>query len=277
MDNRPSIDRELLVPILIGAFSILGIVAVLIVGRAMNAPAEVAATPSATPFQYVYLGTEPAVSTPLLEGSLIPPPPAETSEDGPFLGGTPESMTPTRSSSLSTPTRSGSVSTPLVLPSLSGTNSSPGTALRTNTPNRTPTSTVNSTAAASNTYDDADFRLFYTGNWVSQTNVSGAHQGTLHVSDTTGNLVSFTFTGQEIQLYYQPGTSLGTVTVTFDNETLAIPVNQSQGNGVWVYALDTAGSHTAIITHTGGGSVNIDKLVIPAPTATPTRTPTATP
>jgi hypothetical protein len=268
MDNRPSIDRELLVPILIGAFSILGIGVVLIVGRALNAPAEVAATPSATPFQYVYLGTEPAISTPLLEGSLIPPPPAATSEDGPLLGETPESMTPTRS---------GSVSTPLVLPSLSVTNTSPGTALRTNTPNRTPTPTVNSTAAASNTYDDADFRLFYTGNWVSQTNVSGAHQGTLHVSDTTGNLVSFTFTGQEIQLYYQPGTSLGTVTVTFDNETLAIPVNQSQGNGVWVYALDTAGSHTAIITHTGGGSVNIDKLVIPAPTATPTRTPTATP
>ena len=39
----------------------------------------------------------------------------------------------------------------------------------------------------------------------------------------------------------------------------------------------TAGTHVMVITHSGGGSINIDSLVVPAPTATPTRTPTSNP
>jgi hypothetical protein len=246
MDNQPAIDRGILIPILIGGFSVIGIVVVLLIGRRLSAPAEIAVTPSATRFQYLYLGTEPAITTPLVEGSEIPLTEEPIEEP---LDSTPNSNnTPTGSVQLT--------NTPVVL--------------------ATSTSTLSSPVAA-NTYDDTDSRLTYSGNWSTPTNVSGAYQNTLHISDATGNSVSFNFTGQEIQLYYQAGVSLGTVTITFDNDALGIPVSQSQSSGVWTYMLDTAGAHTVVITHTSGGSVNIDRLVIPSPTVTPTRTPTPTP
>ena len=265
MDNQPAIDRSLLVPILIGGFSIIGIIVVLLIGRSLNSPIVVPVTPSATRYQYLYLGTEPAITTPLLEGSDIPlsEEPSEEPIAEPPLGATPTLPT---------------VGTPIILtPPGSGTVSTPaGGTLATNTPGQLATSTPG-TPVAANTYDDTDSRLTYTGNWVPQTNVSAAYQNTLHVSDTAGNSISFNFVGQEIQLYYQAGASLGTVNITFDNETLAIPVSQSQTSGVWTYILDTAGDHTVTIRHASGGSVNIDRLVIPALTATPlTVTPTAT-
>jgi hypothetical protein len=265
MDNKPAIDRDLLIPILIGGLSVVGIVVVLLIGRAMNTPAEVPMTPSATAFQYIFLGTEPAISTPLVEESMLPP-----TDD--FVDGFPANPTP----AFETPTPL-SASTLLVLPTIGASaTSTSGATVRTSTPRPSSTATA-STAVVANTYDDTDTRLQYSSGWVSQTGVSGAYQNTLHVSDTIGNSVTFTFTGQEIQLFYQAGSSLGTLTITFDTETLAIPVNQAQSNGVWVYLLETGGAHTITIRHTSGGSVNIDKLVIPAPTATPTRTPTPTP
>jgi hypothetical protein len=265
MDNKPAIDRDLLIPIVIGGLSVVGIVVVLLIGRAVNTPVELPMTPSATPFQYIYLGTEPAISTQFIEGSVLPP----TDE---FPDGFP--INPT--SAFETPTPP-SASTPLILPTLGASaTSSSGGVPGTSTPRPSPTSTPG-TAVVANTYDDADTRLEYSSGWVSQTGVTGSYQNTLHVSDTIGNSVTFTFTGQEIQLFYQAGSSLGTLTITFDTETLAIPVNQAQSNGVWVYLLQTGGSHTVTIRHTSGGSVNIDKLVIPAPTATPTRTPTSNP
>lgn len=284
MDNRPPLDRELLVPIFIGGFSLIGIIVALMIGRSMNAPAEVAMTPSATPFQYVYLGTEPAISTPLVEGSEGAPTrePAEGAFPTDALSGasTPLFFTPTRSSSAlstptsplfgSTPTRASSVSTPLILATAPA-----GTVVRTSTSTGGPTSTAtNATAAASNTYDDTDPRLSYSPGWAPQTGVAGAYQETLHLSTANGNSVSFTFTGQEIHLFYQPGTSLGIVTITFDTDPLGTTLNEAQGGGEWVKMLDSAGTHTVTITHTSGGSVNIDRLVIPALAPTPTRTST---
>ncbi|HMB21697.1 MAG TPA: hypothetical protein VKP08_02640, partial [Anaerolineales bacterium] len=69
MNNQSSTGRELLIPILLGGFSILGIIAVLVVGRSLNAPAEIDTTPSSTPFQYIFIGTEPAITTLIVEGS----------------------------------------------------------------------------------------------------------------------------------------------------------------------------------------------------------------
>ena len=268
MDNQPPLDRSLLFPILVGGFSIIGIIVVLLIGRALNSPAEVPVTPSATRFQFLFLGTEPAITTPILEESEIPltEEPIEEPDD--------EAPIPV-TATLPAP----GIATPIILTPPAGTVSTPtGSVQRTNTPGQLATSTLSSPAAA-NTYDDTDSRLTYTGSWVPQTNVSGAYQNTLHVSDTAGNSLSFNFVGQEIQLYYQSGASLGTVNITFDNETLAIPLSQSQTSGVWTYTLDTAGDHTVTIRHASGGAVNIDRLVIPALTVTQTqtRTPTLTP
>ena len=265
MDNQPTLDRSILIPLLLGGFSIVGIIVVLLVGRALSSPAEVVVTPSATSFQFLYLGTEPAISTPLLEESEIPLTEEPIEEPGdeppPFA----------------TPTGSGTgIATPIILSPPGTVNTPSGGGQPTSTPVRLATSTL-STPVVANTYDDTDSRLTYTGNWIPQTNVNGAYQNTLHVSDTAGNSLSFNFVGQEIQLYYQAGASLGTINILFDNETLPITVSQSQTSGVWSYMLDSGGDHTVTIRHASGGAVNVDRLVIPAPTATPTRTPTLTP
>ena len=287
MDNRAPLDRELLIPILLGGFSVIGIIIVLLIGRSLNAPAQVAMTPSATPFQYVYLGTEPAISTPLVQGSESTPLGEGGSIDSDGTNAPPFLATATRSSSLSTPTpplfgstptRSSSVSTPLILSTSNLTNTPSGNVLRTNTPGSAPTSTAtNSTVAAFNTYDDTDPRLLYSGTWAPQTNVTGAHQGTLHVSNSIGDSVTFTFTGSEIHLFYQAGPSLGDITITIDGLG-SPPISQSQAQTQikeWVPTnLLSSGTHSIVITHSGGGSANIDSLVIPGLTPTPTQTST---
>jgi hypothetical protein len=267
MHNQPAIDRSLLFPILIAGFSVVGIIVVLLIGRALNAPPAVPVTPSATPFQFLFLGTEPAITTPLVEESEVATTEEPTEETAAI---TPVFVSPTLPS-VST------VSTPVILTSPSSIRTPTGGTPLTGTPILLGTATATlSSPVAANTYDDTDSRLAYSGSWVPRTNVSGAYQSTLHVSETVGSSVRFTFTGQEIQLFYQPGASLGIITTTFDDDTLGIQFTQTQSNGVWAYTLETAGTHTVVISHTGGGSVNIDRLVIPAATPTPTRSPTPT-
>jgi hypothetical protein len=252
------------------------------IGRALNAPAEIPMTPSATPFQYIFLGTEPAITTPLLEGSAIAPssevfPTEVFPSEGFPTQGFPTPRLPTQPNpGFPTSTRSSSVSTPLVLNTVtSGTN-----VARTSTASRVPSSTATSgTATLANTYDDTDSRLLYNGTWVAQTGVSGAHQNTLHVSNTVGDSVTFTFTGPQIHVFYQSGPSLGAITITIDG--LGAPaLSQAQSQTQikeWVSDLLPAGTHEIVVEHHDGGSVNIDSLYVPAPTPTPTRTPTPNP
>ena len=70
MNNQPAFDRSILVPIFLSGFSVIGIVVVLLIGRSLSTPPEVPMTPSATRFSYVYLGTEPAITTPLVAAAL---------------------------------------------------------------------------------------------------------------------------------------------------------------------------------------------------------------
>jgi hypothetical protein len=265
MDNRPTIDPGILFPILFSGLSIIGIIVVLLIGRSLNSPPPVSASPSATPFQYIYLGTEPAITTPLEESQL--PPTVEPVETPPVFS------SPT-SASVST------ISTPVILTNPNTTSTSTSIVLRTNTPNPLSTSTATlGTPISADTYDDTDSRLAYSSGWVGQTGVSGAYQGTLHISNANGNTVTFTFTGQEFHLFYQAGPSLGSMTITIDGlggPAVSQAQSQTQIKEWTPDNLLPAGTHLIVITHAGGGSINIDSLVVPAPTSTPTRTPTAT-
>jgi hypothetical protein len=269
MDNRPTIDRTILLPIIFGGFSIIGIIVVLLIGRSLNSPPPVSASPSATQFQYIYLGTEPAITTPLTEDSEIVPVPTEPPVEEPV------DATPTLAAPDST-----SVPTLIILTPPNTTSTSTSIFLRTNTPIQPATSTATlSTPVSVDTYDDTDARLAYSTGWTNQTGVSGAYQGTLHISNANGNSVTFTFTGQEIHMFYQAGPSLGSMTITIDN--LGGPaISQAQNVTQireWDSGLLTAGTHSIVITHSGGGSINVDSLVVPAPTVTPTTiTPTRT-
>jgi len=247
MDKQPSFDRALIIPILIGGLSVVGIIVVLLVARSLNAPAEIAVTPSATPFQYIYLGTEPAITTPFVEGSELPP----TAEE---LDATPVRRTPTGRPA----------ATPIIL--ATATN---GGQL-TNTP--APTSTSASGPPLNpGTYEDLDSHLIYAGAW----NQTGTGD-TLHVSSVPGSTISFRFIGRELRIFYDGGSTLGRMTVTIDNQSATL--DQSAGNE-WVSATFPNGTHTVLITHASGGAVNLDYVIIPEPTltATPTRTRTATP
>jgi len=249
MNDKLTIDRELWIPILVGGFSVVGIIIVLLIGRALNSPTPIPATPSATPFQYVYLGTEPAITTLL---------PEETETVFP------EDVIPPTISELATATRS-SIAPPIIL--------------LTNTPGGLPTSTPVTTVVGAFVYDDADGRLLYMGSWSSQTNVSGAHEETLHVSNGIGNVLTFPFTGTEIHLFYQAGPSLGVVSITIDAEEyplLNLSNSQTQIKE-WVSDRLSNEPHQIVVAHVEGGSVNIDSLSVPAPTPTPTRQPTSNP
>ncbi|RPI91288.1 MAG: hypothetical protein EHM40_16165 [Chloroflexi bacterium] len=258
MDNQPAINREFLIPILIGGFSVVGIIVVLLVGRLVNSPAEIAATPSSTPFQYVYLGTEPAITTLVVEGSELPAtdePADEFPPDGP------------------------PINTPMIPAQQNATRTATGNVLRTGTPSRMPTATRTNTPSTANTYDDTDSRLDYSDGWISQSGLTGSnapYNGTLHISDVADDKsVTIQFSGQEIFFYYLSGPSGGIVTIYLDDDPLALTtVNQAQGGGVWHFVLESTRTHRVRIEHTGGGSVNVDRFVIPAPTPTPTRTPT---
>ena len=268
MDNQSAVDRSILIPVGVGAMSIIGIIVILLVGRSLNAPAQIAVTESATPFQFVYLGTEPAIVTPLFEGSVIPVTEEPEPDDEEPIEPPPVLVTPTRPAA----------STPIQL-TLAGTASTPtSSVLRTNTPVQLVTSTLSSPVSA-NTIDDTHSRHSYAGGWLPQTGVSGAYQGTLHISTAAGNSVSFTFTGSQIRLFYQASPSFGTITITIDGVGEP-PLSQSQSETEiveWSSDLLTQETHTVVIEHESGGSVNIDSFVLPASTPTPTRTPTSTP
>jgi hypothetical protein len=259
MDTQPSFDRSLLIPIFVSGLSVIGIVVVLLIGRALNSPAEVSVTPSTTRFSYVYLGTEPAITTPLTgETEFLPTdePIEEPTEDPSVI--TPLAPTPTTAT---TPTRPGA-GTPIILTLPNITNTFPPTSTSASGPPLTP-----------GTYDDVDSNLVYSppNGWAA--NNAG---GTLHVSTVPGSTVSFRFIGTQLRIRYQGGLSLGQMRITVDN--VSENLNQSDGNSEWVWPSSlTNVTHTVVITHVGGGAVNLDQVIIlspatPTPTATPTRT-----
>lgn len=244
MDNQPAFDRSILIPIFLSGLSVIGIIVVLLIGRSMNSPAEVPVTPSATRFQYVFLGTEPVLTTPLVEETEIELPEPEVPTEAP----------------IQEPPTSPAIATPIILatptPNPQQTNTPPPTATSASGPPLNP-----------GTYDDVDSRIVYNG-W-NATN-SG---GTLHVSIAPGSTITFRFIGRELRLLYQGGNTLGQVRITIDN--VSDTLDQSSGSE-WVSDLFASGTHTVLITHVGGGSVNLDQIIIPEPanTPTPTRTPT---
>ncbi|HEX5943265.1 MAG TPA: hypothetical protein VFY66_13370 [Anaerolineales bacterium] len=260
MDDQPAFDRSILIPIFLSGFSVIGIVVVLLIGRSLSAPPEVPMTPSATRFAYVYLGTEPAITTPLIDETEI-----VITDEPIFEEPTEEQIT--APPVLATLTRPGP-STPIILPSATGN------LQRTNTPAAPTASSVSSAPLTPATYDDVDSNLVYSPPNAWAANNAG---GTLHVSTVPGSTISFRFVGTQLRLRYQGGLSLGQMRITVDNvsETL----DQSDGNTEWLWPNSlTNVTHTVLITHVGGGAVNLDQVIILAPaTPTPSVTPTRTP
>ena len=246
MDKKPSLDRELIWPILLGGLSLIGIGVVFVLGRMSGAREALPADNTATPFRFAYLGTEPGLSTLTPEVTDTPVPTV----------------------------------TELVLPPVSFETPTEVILLPTGQPLRpSPTPTASATiASVLSKFDDTYSQILYNGEWVSQTNVTDTYQNTLHISFTVGNSASFTFVGEQVILSFQSGPSLGRISITLDG--FPFEVDQSSGSTQlvdWQSAILVRGTHTIMITHLSGGSVNIDSITIPdVSTPTPTLTPSAT-
>ena len=263
MDNQPSFDRGLIPPALIGIFSVIGICLVLLVYRYNTSSTVVEVTVTQTPFKFIFLGTEPAISTePSSEESAI-----ATLEEEPPLVFTQPSPNLTQPSPIILSPTTPQITTP----------TTPNPSLLTPL---NPTATLASAAPPPlnpGTYDDVYPGLIYSGNWVNQTNVSSAYLNTLHISNTLttpGNSVTFRFIGQEVRVLYQSGASLGVMGITLD--TTSSQLDQSDSSNELVLTATQSGTHTVTLTHLSGGTVNLDSVIVPS-LATPTATPTSTP
>jgi hypothetical protein len=254
MDNKPSFDRSLLIPIGVGIFSVMGICVILVMGRIKTTRATVEEVPTATQFQYAFIGTEPAISTVTLDGI--------EGEGRPTLtAGVPTSAPRVTPDLLPTNTFA-----PIItLPPLEDTN----------TPTRTPTS-ASTAPFGPGTYDDIDSLFIYSGDWDSRSGVTGAEKNTLHVSETLGNSVTFRYSGIELIIFFQGGTSLGTIRVTIDNTSSLVNQSDYSGSTQLPFSATSAGIHTVTITHLSGGSVNLDQIVVSVVPPTPGNSPTPT-
>src|SRR5574341_939250 len=268
MDNRPPIDRDLLLPILVGGFSVFGIIIILLVGRLNASRGTIPAEQTETPFKYVFLGTEPGLDTAspeVTEADLL----TETGTPFDIVIDTP---TPRPLVTVSvTPTRA----TPNATNATGGPPGSDGTS---GPPIGLPTSTsASGPPLGAATYDDIDSQLIYDGpGWASQTGVAGAYHNTLHVSTVPDSSVSFRFIGKELRIFYLAGSSLGKVTISIDGQPYTLDEADVQSGNEWISPPLSNATHTATITHASGGSVNLDYVII-IPNVGSTGTPTATP
>lgn len=330
MSNEPESnsapDRSILPPILLGGFSLFGILLVFVIGNMSSGRNAVPVEETATPFKYQLIGTEPGISTAeLITGEPIsseyPSGNGNGSSSGPLglvvtaqQGGSSGSGSDTSSGSNPTkaktstssyvvPTTDGSATQPIIIlnPGTRTATSSFGiivrTAIPTNTPRPTVTLTLTRTKSATTTagssitntptipasgptqvplapgtYDDSHPLIGYSG-WTSITD-SSAYQSTLHISNIAGSTITFRFIGQQIHLKFQGSASYGVIQINIGG--LIFDLDESAGTtgtNEWISVLLAQGTYIVTITHTGGGSVNLDAIVIPdLNTPTPTLT-----
>ena len=302
-ENSPRFDISTFVPLGVGLISLFGICLLLLASRLATPRAIVEVPDTATPFRYLFLGTEPGIVSPTPEiigtrvvgfsitaqsgiagsgdslaaeatqqmpGRLTP---GSATDSVPDLGPATSFVQPTFPTRFPTSSGLGITNTPITLPSLAGPTATfvPAATL-------TPTS-ISAPPLNAGTYDDTDSHLSYNGNWVSQTSQPGAEGGTLHVSSTLNNTITFRFIGDQLRIIYQSGSSLGTISAVIDG-TIFPPLNQSGAPSTrseWAITGLTVGTHNVTLTHSSGGSVNIDQVIVPDLAITSTPTATATP
>ena len=261
MDNQPSFDRSLLLPIGVGIFALLGICVILASGRLNQTPAVVEEIPTATAFQYAFIGTEPGITTVTLEPSVV-------------VTATVQSLDTVPPVVFETPTFSPqNTPVPLATNTLASFITLPPSPIP-GTPSKTPTSASTAPFGAG-TYDDTADRFVYSGDWDRQSGVAGVTGNTLHVSNTLGNTIKFLFIGNELRVFFQAGPSLGTIRLTLDSTSYVMnEASSSTQSYEWVLAASNNGTHTVTITHDSGGAVNFDAIIVPVVPATPTNTAT---
>jgi hypothetical protein len=234
MRPHPSFDPELLIIIAISTIAILGLAWIFLT----NHPSELALTPTleptgtsadVTPLRTQVVSRTPSATSTLEERSPTATETSPASYPGPPAETLPAEGTPTIE----------------ILPALS-TTPEPDQA----------------EPLSPRKYDDTDPNIAYDRFWTFEMN-SGtkfAYKGTLHISNSIGNEVSFRFTGQRFNLGYQRGKNFGTVTVLIDDQPYSFH-EQAFGN-IWRSPQLSPGVHSVRLIHENGESVNLDYIEI---------------
>ena len=236
MDKYPTIfDKSLIIPLLIGIASLLGICLIIALEWQRGQDSQTIPTQTETPFKYILLATE----------TMIPAPELDTAA--------PQETFPTPTTML----QEGGTPFPTLIEQIATSASTVFTPTATITPNIIFDTTTPMTIG---TYDDSDSHIVRTGNWINQSNVDSAYQGTLLSSNKAGNYVAFNFIGTLMVLGYQSSLDAGDVTVNIDGSEVTL--TQLVGNAWFSQELEP-GTHFVILTHMSGASVNLDYIDIP--------------
>ncbi|RPJ27669.1 MAG: hypothetical protein EHM33_07150 [Chloroflexi bacterium] len=238
MKNKPPLDRELLIPIIIGVISILGIGLIFSLADLDRGQAPVPLGPAETPFKYLLLATQTSTSKPELE--------ATASEEILQTAVTMSTFVPR--------------TTKESIPSPVGTPSSIETVINDDAFAATVIPPVSEALPIDlGKFDDTNPNVEYGGDWSMQTNLGTAFQGTLHVSNTVGNYVTLSFEGEQMQLGYQSAAGFGSLIITIDEGEYVL---DQIANGTWVSPQLTSDTHYVIIFHESGDTINLDYIVI---------------
>ncbi|HEX6035731.1 MAG TPA: hypothetical protein VFY83_14920 [Anaerolineales bacterium] len=234
MQPRPSFDPEFLIILAISVVSILGLGWIFLTNYRGEAPIPPTAEPTAIPFEV----TPPRTRT-------LRPPPSAT----PTLEETPASPTATSPAAYPGPPAE-------TLPA-EGTLIAESQPDPSATPARDPVQPL-----PAGKHDNTNPNIVYDRYWAFKMNpgTKYAYKGTLHISTSIGNEVSFSFTGQRFYLGYQRGRNFGTVTVVIDGQTYSFH-EQAFGN-IWRSPELPPGTYSVRLIHENGESINLDYIEV---------------
>lgn len=247
MNDNKRVDISILIPIGIGAFSLLGICLALLIGYLNRPQTDIPVEQTAAPFKYLFLGTETLTPDPELETAT----PEDVFTEEPTASATPVALI--------TATKNDFPSTPVI-----PTQTRALTGNATSTPNipaptSIPTDDEETFTLEPGKYDDTNSYLEYDGDWVSELFVEGVYQETVYISTEIANSVTFTFTGKQVIIGYLGDVDFGTVGITIDDDEFTL--DQSDGSE-WVSPQLTQGNHSVVIIHESGDFVNLDYIQI---------------
>ena len=234
MQPRPSFDPELLIIIAISIVAILGLGWIFLTNYRGESSLPPTVEPTGIPVQVTPHETEAPSPPRSATSTLEERPPTATETSPASYPGPPAETLPAEG----TPTIE-------ILPALSTTPE----------PDQ-------DQPLAPRKYDDTDPNIAYDRFWTFAMN-SGtkfAYKGTLHISNSIGNELSFRFTGQRFNLGYQRGKNFGTVTVLIDDQPYSFH-EQAFGN-IWRSPQLSPGVHSVRLIHENGESVNLDYIEI---------------
>ncbi len=120
--------------------------------------------------------------------------------------------------------------------------------------------------SGSQTYDDIDSLITYSGDWRSLSGVLGGPlNGTGHYSTAAGASAALPFTGKRVKIIFTGSANRGGMEVKVDGDILATVTQNTAGlqfQQAWTSDPFTSGSHTLTLTNVGAATIDLDGIVI---------------